>query len=30
MEKTLNKVGADESGCTCYEDGLALKVYIML
>ena len=30
VEKTLYEIAADKAGCTCYEDGLALKVYIML
>ena len=30
VEKTLYEIASDEAGGTCYEDGLALKVYIML
>ena len=30
VEKTLYEIAADKAGGTCYEDGLALKVYIML
>ena len=30
VEKTLYEIAADKACCTCYEDGLALKVYIML
>ena len=30
VEKTLYEIASDKACCTCYEDGLALKVYIML
>ena len=30
VEKTLYEIASDEASGTCYEDGLALKVYIML
>ena len=30
VEKTLYEIAAYKAGGTCYEDGLALKVYIML
>ena len=30
VEKTLYEIAADKACYTCYEDGLALKVYIML